>query len=286
MKNPEDLQPEIVQSRGIETGYLFSGRILKPWLGDISETDADVIVNSIGSRASFRNPIARSILEAAGAGIRDEVHRYEPIRSGQIVVTHAGNLPKTRYLFHAVVTESDTKYYANPELIAIVSQRCVKLADLLFQSSLAMPAFGTGMGRADKKVAVKQILNAIIESLPGCETLETIVFATTSKETLALFYNQTLSDLALARREQDLRQALPTIPPQLYGLVGDVLLRMSDARRSGLSPDALQKEAEGLIRMAEELASHLPAGQKSAGVVQLIIATGNSIIRNVSLMSS
>jgi O-acetyl-ADP-ribose deacetylase (regulator of RNase III) len=285
MGNSENLQSEAIQPQGIETGYDFSGRILRPWLGDITATGAAVIVNSIGSQASFRNPIARSILNAAGAGIRDEVHRHKPIRSGQIVVTHAANLSTTHYLFHAVVTGSESSYYASPKLIAQVSLRCVKIADLLFQPTLAMPAFGTGMGRAKKEEAVKQILNAIIQTLPDCETLKTIIFATTSEETFALFNNQALTDLALARREHELRQALPNIPPKLYGLVGDILFRMEEARKSGQAPGALQEEAQGLVRMAEELARKLPDGQAAAGVVQLIIATGNSIIQNVSQMT-
>ena len=77
-------------------GYVFSGRVIEPRLCDIASTGAAVIVNSIGSRASFRNPIARSILEAAGQEIRDEVQGYAPLRSGSVLVTHAGRLVTTR----------------------------------------------------------------------------------------------------------------------------------------------------------------------------------------------
>jgi len=264
------------------SGYEFSGRIIEPKLSDIATTDAAVIVNSIGSRASFRNPIAQSILAGAGAAIQEEVRGHTLIPPGGVVITHAGRLAATRYLFHVVVTGAATRYRADPELILRVTTRCVQLADLLDQPSIAMPAFGTGVGRATKEEVIKRMLNAIIEILPACEALKKIIFAATSERTFALFNNLALADIALARREQELKDTLRDIPPALYGLVGDLLQKLEAARQAGDSPIELQQQAQGLIRIGKELEEKLPSHSKSAGTVQLIVATGGSIVRNVN----
>lgn len=264
--------------------YEFTGRKkIEPRLCDITTTGAAVIVNSIGSRASFRNPIAQSILDAAGEEIEREVRRYTLIPSGGIVITHAGQLMKaTRYLFHVVVTSADAKYRTDPNLIVPVTTRCVRLADLLGQGTIAIPPLGTGMGRGDRVQVLRQMLNAIIDLLPDCKVLEKVIFAATKEKTFALFHNLALANIALVRREQELKGALRDVPPSLYGLVGDLLLRLEAAREAGKSPQELLQQAEGFIRVARELGESLPSQGEPARTVQLIIATGGSIIHHVT----
>jgi len=250
----------------------------------VTETGAAVIVNSIGSKASFRNPIAEAVLKAAGEGIKDEVQRYRNIPSGGIVVTHAGRLMKTTlYLFHVVVTSHAARYRTDPALIVPLTTRCVRLADLLGQDTIAIPPFGTGMGRGDRVQVLKQMLSAIIGLLSDCQTLEKIIFATTDPGTFALFHNLALADIALARREQELKDALRDFPPSLYGLVGNLLERLEKARAAGQRPQQLLQEAEGLIKVGRELEGKLSSSRDPAvGTIQLVVATGGSIVRNVT----
>jgi len=257
---------------------------IEPRLCDVTETGAAVIVNSIGSRASFRNPIAKAILKAAGEGIKDEVQRYRLIPSGGIVITHAGRLMKTTlYLFHVVVTSQAADYRTDPALIVPVTTRCVRLADLLGQETIAIPPLGTGMGRGARVEVLRQMLNAVIDLLPGCKALDKVIFAATKEKTFALFHNLALADIALARREQELKDALRDFPPSLYGLVGNLLERLEKARAAGERPQQLLQEAEGLIKVGKELEEKLPSPSGPvAGTVQLIVATGGSIVRNVT----
>jgi hypothetical protein len=107
--------------------------------------------------------------------------------------------------------------------------------------------------------------------------------ATTNEKKFALFHNLALADIALARREQELKDALRDFPPSLYGLVGHLLESLEQARQAGEHPQQLQQEAEGLIMVGRELAAELPPTSGAvAGTVQLIINTGGSIIRNVT----
>jgi len=152
---------------------------------------------------------------------------------------------------------------------------------------MALPPLGTGKGRASSVKVIKQMLNVILDILPTCKSLREIIFATTSEKTFALFNNRVLADTALVRQEQALKDALPGMPPSLYGLVGDLLQRMEWARQAGDSPTELQKQAEGLIRVGEELKKRLPPSSGSEpDIAQLIIATGGSIVQNVTQQAS
>jgi O-acetyl-ADP-ribose deacetylase (regulator of RNase III) len=275
------------------TGYDFFGRHIEPQLCPIEATGAAVLVNSVERKATFqRGSIAKAILNAAGEGVRQELQAHIPLTPGRIVVTSAGNLcntSRTRYIFHALVTNKDTHYRADPRLIALITARSVHLADLLEQESIAIPALGSGIGRGNPVEVVKRILNEIIAQLPACNTLKQVIFATTSAQSFALFHNHALADLSLARREQELKDALASFPPSLYGLVGDLLQKLETARQAGNSPEAdqLLNEAQGLKYLAEKLQARLPNPDAPAvKVVQLIIATGGSIIHNISQQSA
>ncbi len=263
-------------------GFTFGDRVIESRHEDIAQTGAAVIVNSVGSRASFRNPIARSIAAAAGEEVKEVVWRYRLIEPGSVVVTHAGELKATRYVFHAVVTSRDTRYRTDPKLIEPVTIRCIRLADLLNQPTIAIPPFGTGMGRGNRVQILRQMVNAIIDILPDCRALKKVIFATTKESDFKFFNNLALTYVVLARREQELKDALRDVPPSLYGRVGDLLLQLEAARQAGDDPQELLQEAEGLVRVARELGESLPSQGEPADTVQLIIATGGSIIQNVT----
>jgi O-acetyl-ADP-ribose deacetylase len=59
------------------------------------------------------------------------------------VATGAGRL-KARHVIHGAVMGQDLK--TNAELVARATRRCLEVADELEARSLALPAFGTGVG--------------------------------------------------------------------------------------------------------------------------------------------
>ena len=270
-------------------GYDFGGKWIEPRLARISTTCADVIVNSIGIKAGFGSAIANDILQVAGQKIKDSDQKYHaPLTPGNVVITHAGNLTKlcgTHYIFHSVITNRESAYRANSKLIKRVVTRSIQIADLLDQTSIAIPALGSGKGRADPAQVVKDILSKVIELLPECTSIKKVIFATTSPEIFDLFNRRALADLALAQREQELKNALRDIPLSLYGLVGDLLQKMETARQGGDAQEAvqLQDTARGLISLGQKLKDKLPAESLHASaVVQMIIATGGSIVHSIS----
>ena len=104
------------------SGYEFNGRLIEPRQCPIEATGAAVLVNSIGSKATFRRgKISKAILAATGDVILRELEPHKPLTAGQVVITSAGELSKTtptRYIFHVVITDQETNYRANPKRIA------------------------------------------------------------------------------------------------------------------------------------------------------------------------
>jgi O-acetyl-ADP-ribose deacetylase (regulator of RNase III) len=273
----------------LSKGYDFFNHQIEPQLCPIQDSGAAVLVNSIGIKATFKKGgVAESLLNSAGEGIRQEVQRHTPLKPGHIVITSAGKLVQTtatRYIFHTVITDRETHYRANPKLVAESTARAVQLADLLGQESIAFPVLGSGFARGKPRESVKRSLNEIITLLPNCSVLKKVIYSMINPETYGLFHNRALVTLALAHSEQQLKASLSAFPPSLYGMVGEMLQRLEAARSAGdgLHTEELRCEAEGLIFLAENMKAHLRDDDPSADrAVQLVLATGGSIIQNVT----
>ena len=66
-----------------------------------------------------------------------------PIPVGDAVATGAGALP-ARWVVHGAVMGQDLR--TNADLVRATTVSCLRVADELGASSLALPAFGTGVG--------------------------------------------------------------------------------------------------------------------------------------------
>jgi O-acetyl-ADP-ribose deacetylase len=87
--------------------------------------------------------VAGAIKRAGGEEIEREAMALAPIAVGQAVATGAGNL-KARHVVHAAVMGQDLQTSA--EVVSQATRRTLEVADELGAHSLAMPAFGTGVG--------------------------------------------------------------------------------------------------------------------------------------------
>lgn len=111
--------------------------------GDITELDVDVVANAANNELWMGAGVAGAIKRAGGAEIEQEAVAQAPIAVGQAVATGAGNL-RAKHVVHAAVMGQDLQTSA--ELISQATRRTLEVADELGAHSLAMPAFGTGVG--------------------------------------------------------------------------------------------------------------------------------------------
>jgi O-acetyl-ADP-ribose deacetylase (regulator of RNase III) len=110
---------------------------------DIATLRVDAIANAANDRLWMGAGVAGAIKRAGGVEIEREAVAKGPIPLGSAVATGAGRLP-ARWVIHGAVMGQDLR--PNADLIRRTTASCVALADRLGCRSLALPAFGTGVG--------------------------------------------------------------------------------------------------------------------------------------------
>ncbi len=111
--------------------------------GDITAVEADAIANAANDHLWMGAGVAGAIKRAGGDEIEREAMAQGPVEPGTAVATTAGRL-RARYVIHGAVMGQDLR--TNAELVRRTTRACLALADELGCESLALPAFGTGVG--------------------------------------------------------------------------------------------------------------------------------------------
>jgi O-acetyl-ADP-ribose deacetylase (regulator of RNase III) len=140
--------------------------------GDITALDVDAIANAANDRLWMGAGVAGAIKRAGGEEIEREAMALGPIPVGEAVATGAGRL-KARYVVHGAVMGRDLRTDAG--LIRRTTRSCLRVADGLGCRSLALPAFGTGVGGFPLDECARLMVGEVATYEPA--SLERVVFA-------------------------------------------------------------------------------------------------------------
>ena len=140
--------------------------------GDITALDVDALANAANNHLWMGAGVAGAIKRAGGADIEREAVALGPIEIGDAVATGAGRLT-ARHVIHGAVMGQDLK--TNPDLVARTTRRCLEVADELGARTLALPAFGTGVGGLPLTECARIMVREVRAYEPG--SLEEVVFA-------------------------------------------------------------------------------------------------------------
>jgi O-acetyl-ADP-ribose deacetylase (regulator of RNase III) len=140
--------------------------------GDITALDADAMGNAANNRLWMGAGVAGAIKRAGGEEIEREAVALGPIEVGDAVATGAGRL-KARHVIHGAVMGQDLR--TDADLVARTTRRCLELADELESRSLALPAFGTGVGGFPLDECARIMIREARAFEPV--TLERVIFA-------------------------------------------------------------------------------------------------------------
>src|SRR5690554_1231681 len=110
---------------------------------DITKLEVDAIANAANTQLAHGGGVAGAIVRAGGRSIQEESNRVAPIGLGEAVATGAGELP-CRWVIHAATMEPGGPTSA--EIIRRATASTLRKADELGARSLALVAFGTGVG--------------------------------------------------------------------------------------------------------------------------------------------
>jgi O-acetyl-ADP-ribose deacetylase (regulator of RNase III) len=140
--------------------------------GDIAAVEADAIANAANDHLWMGAGVAGALKRAGGDEIEREAVALGPIERGTAVPTTAGRL-NARYVIHGAVMGQDLR--TNADLIARTTRACLQLADELGCTSLALPAFGTGVGGFPVDECAR-VMAAEVRAFDGAH-LERVIFA-------------------------------------------------------------------------------------------------------------
>ena len=111
--------------------------------GDITAQTTDAIVNAANNALWMGGGVAGAIKACGGEQVEVEAMALGPVEPGECVITSGGRL-RAKHVIHAAVMGQDLQTSAS--LIAIATRNALKLAVQHHLDSIALPAFGTGVG--------------------------------------------------------------------------------------------------------------------------------------------
>jgi O-acetyl-ADP-ribose deacetylase len=141
---------------------------------DITKLEVDVIANAANTGLRHGGGVAGAIVRAGGRTIQDESDALAPVDLGEAVSTSAGELP-SKWVIHAATMELGGPTSA--EIIRAATRNTLAQADELGATSLALVAFGTGVGGFPVTEAARIEVEEVTRHLEEGSGLERIVFA-------------------------------------------------------------------------------------------------------------
>lgn len=141
--------------------------------GDITDVDVEAIVNAANNELWMGSGVAGAIKSAGGEIIEREAMAKGPIMPGEAVYSTAGKLPY-KAVIHAAVMGQDLR--TTDKLIRQATVATLNIAEKLKLSSLALPAFGTGVGGFPMKACAYIMTRAVYGYQPLSKRLEVVQF--------------------------------------------------------------------------------------------------------------
>jgi len=151
---------------------------------DITKLEVDAIANAANTDLRHGGGVAGAIVRAGGPSIQEESDAKAPIGLGEAVATGAGELP-AKWVIHAA-----TMHLGGPtsaEIIRQATASTLRVADELGARSLALVAFGTGVGGFPLADAARIEIEEVRRHIGAASGLERIVFCVRGEEARRAF---------------------------------------------------------------------------------------------------
>src|ERR671937_717833 len=151
---------------------------------DITTLEVDAIANAANTRLAHGGGVAGAISRAGGPAIQAESDEKAPIGLGEAVETSGGDLP-ARWVIHAATMELGGPTSA--DIIRRATAATLRVADEVGARSLALVAFGTGVGGFPLEEAAAIEVEEVRRHVESGSGLERVVFAVRGEDAKAAF---------------------------------------------------------------------------------------------------
>lgn len=161
--------------------------------GDITKVSVDAIVNAANSSLMGGGGVDGAIHRAGGKTILEEckkiVDRQGGCKTGQAVITRAGNLP-AKFVIHTVGPVWHGGKNDEEKLLADCYKNSLSLAVENKCAFIAFPNISTGVYGFPKDKAAFISYNSVHEFLKSNDTIEKVLFVCFDEENYALLQQQ------------------------------------------------------------------------------------------------
>ena len=158
--------------------------------GDITKIKADAIVNAANSSLMGGGGVDGAIHRVGGPAILEEcrkiVARQGGCRTGNAVITTAGNLP-AKFVIHTVGPVWNDGKYKEEEKLADCYKNSLRIAVENNCKTIAFPNVSTGVYRFPKPAAAKIALHAVATFLAAHNEIEKVIFVCLDDENCDLY---------------------------------------------------------------------------------------------------
>jgi O-acetyl-ADP-ribose deacetylase (regulator of RNase III) len=152
---------------------------------DITKLEVDAIANAANTELKHGGGVAGAISRAGGPSVQAESNARAPIGLGEAIETTGGDMP-CRWVIHAATMELGGPTSA--EIIRDATAATLRKADELGARSLALVAFGTGVGGFPLEAAAKIEIDEVFRYREaGGSAIERVVFAVRGDAARAAF---------------------------------------------------------------------------------------------------
>lgn len=136
--------------------------------GDIAGQAVDAVVNAANTAFWMGSGVAGALKARGGREIEWEAIAKGPVEPGESVITGAGRLP-ARYVIHAAVMGQDLRTSA--VIIDRATRSALATAGAHGLASVALPAFGTGVGGFPLEECARIMIDAIRDIAPSAPSV-------------------------------------------------------------------------------------------------------------------
>jgi O-acetyl-ADP-ribose deacetylase (regulator of RNase III) len=152
---------------------------------DITTLEVDAIANAANAQLLHGGGVAGAIARAAGEALERESRAKAPVELGSAVATTAGDLP-ARWVIHAA-TMATPGGTTDADIVRRCTAATLWKAEELGARSLALVAFGTGVGGFPIEEAAEIEVEEVRRHLESGSRLERVAFAVRGAEARAAF---------------------------------------------------------------------------------------------------
>ncbi|MCG8671478.1 MAG: O-acetyl-ADP-ribose deacetylase [Pseudomonadales bacterium] len=156
------------------------------WRGDITQLNADAIVNAANSALAGGGGVDGAIHRAAGSELLQACRKIGGCPPGQAVMTEGFKLP-AKFVIHTVGPIWRGGDCDENEILAACYRNSLRVAATKVCKSIAFSAISTGVYGFPKEQAVSIAVKEIYQQLPQYPYIEQLVFCCFDEGMLALY---------------------------------------------------------------------------------------------------